>query len=112
MESECGVTDSTNVNNKPEEFSSSTEREARSVALEKAYVHDVYQQIASNFSSSDSRYRVWPKVKQFLLDLEPASIVCDVGMNILCPNNTFPTNLSPFTNFWDWRLYLSHVIHC
>jgi hypothetical protein len=69
--------ETTNVNNKPEELSSSTEREARSIALEKAYVHDVYQQIASHFS--DARYRAWPKVKQFLLELEPGSIVCDVG---------------------------------
>lgn len=68
---------STNLTSKPEECSSSTEREARSVALEKAYVHDVYQQIACHFS--DSRYRAWPRVKQFLLDLEPGSFVCDVG---------------------------------
>lgn len=68
---------STNLASKPEECSSSTEREARSVALEKAYVHDVYQQIACHFS--DSRYRAWPRVKQFLLDLEPGSFVCDVG---------------------------------
>ena len=47
------------------------------MALEKAYVHDVYQQIACHFS--DSRYRAWPRVKQFLLDLEPGSFVCDVG---------------------------------
>ena len=53
------------------------EREARSLALEKAYVHDVYEQISANFS--DSRYRPWPRVKQFLMDLEPGSFVCDVG---------------------------------
>ena len=56
---------------------SKTEREARSLALEKAYVHDVYEQISANFS--DSRYRPWPRVKQFLMDLEPGSFVCDVG---------------------------------
>ena len=77
MESVWGPT---NVNNKPEEYSSSKEREARSIALEKAYVHDVYQQIASHFS--DARYRAWPKVKQFLLELEPGSVVCDVGKSI------------------------------
>jgi len=72
-----GVWGSTTLTSRPEECSSSTEREARSVALEKAYVHDVYQQIACHFS--DSRYRAWPRVKQFLLDLEPGSFVCDVG---------------------------------
>ena len=56
---------------------SKKEREARSLALEKAYVHDVYEQISANFS--DSRYRPWPRVKQFLMDLEPGSFVCDVG---------------------------------
>ena len=58
---------------------SKKEREARSLALEKAYVHDVYEQISANFS--DSRYRPWPRVKQFLMDLEPGSFVCDVGKN-------------------------------
>ena len=56
---------------------SKKEREARSLALEKAYVHDVYEQISANFS--DSRYRPWPRVKQFLMDLEPGAFVCDVG---------------------------------
>ena len=53
------------------------EREARSLAVEKAYVHDVYEQISGNFT--DSRYRPWPRVKQFLTDLEPGAFVCDVG---------------------------------
>lgn len=50
------------------------ERVARSVALEKAYVHDVYEQF-----SDGPRGRPWPKVNQFLADLEPGSLVCDVG---------------------------------
>ena len=33
--------------------------------------------LAGNFT--DSRYRPWPRVKQFLMDLEPGSFVCDVG---------------------------------
>jgi hypothetical protein len=53
------------------------EREARSLELEKAYVHDVYDQISGHFS--DTRYRAWPRVRTFLLDLEPGSLVCDVG---------------------------------
>ncbi|XP_071514369.1 uncharacterized protein fid isoform X2 [Panulirus ornatus] len=59
----------------PEE--SRKEREARSVALERAYVHDVYDQISAHFSSA--RYRAWPRVKQFLTDLEPGSFVADIG---------------------------------
>eukprot|EP00094_Tigriopus_californicus_P013348 TCALIF_12909-PA protein Name:"Similar to Kiaa1456 Putative methyltransferase KIAA1456 (Mus musculus)" AED:0.20 eAED:0.20 QI:0/0.28/0/0.87/0.71/0.62/8/0/447 len=53
------------------------ERDARSLAIEKAYVHDVYEQISQHIS--DSRYRAWPRVKQFLQELEPGSLVCDVG---------------------------------
>ncbi len=53
------------------------EREARSIAVEKAYVHDVYEQISQHVS--EARYRAWPRVKQFLLELEPGSVVCDVG---------------------------------
>ena len=53
------------------------DREARSIAIEKAYVHDVYEQISQHIS--DNRYRAWPRVKQFLQDLEPGSILCDVG---------------------------------
>ena len=30
-------------------------------------------------SFSDTRYQPWPRVKQFLMDLEPGSFVCDVG---------------------------------
>jgi hypothetical protein len=52
----------------------------RSLAIEKAYVHDVYEQISATFS--DSRYRAWPRVKQFLMDLEPGAIVCDVGKDL------------------------------
>ena len=57
---------------------------SRSLAIEKAYVHDVYEQISANFS--DSRYRAWPRVKQFLMDLEPGAFVCDVGEYSVNPN--------------------------
>ncbi|XP_076832865.1 putative tRNA methyltransferase 9B [Brachyhypopomus gauderio] len=45
--------------------------------LEWAHVHSVYERIAPFFN--DSRYKAWPRVKQFLLDQEPGSIVADVG---------------------------------
>jgi hypothetical protein len=65
-------------------MSGAEEREARSVALEKAYVHEVYEQIAgtqlpTGASTDSQRGQAWPKVKQFLSELEPGSLVCDVG---------------------------------
>ncbi|XP_067307769.1 probable tRNA methyltransferase 9B [Pseudorasbora parva] len=45
--------------------------------LERDHVHSVYERIAPYFN--DSRYKAWPKVKQFLLETEPGSIVADVG---------------------------------
>ena len=71
-------------------MSGAEEREARSVALEKAYVHEVYEQISgtqfpAGASADSQRGRAWPKVKQFLSELEPGSLVCDVGkQNLFC----------------------------
>ncbi|XP_071781489.1 putative tRNA methyltransferase 9B [Centroberyx gerrardi] len=45
--------------------------------LERDHVHSVYDKIAPYFN--DSRYKAWPKVRQFLVDLQPGSIVADVG---------------------------------
>ncbi|XP_068601954.1 probable tRNA methyltransferase 9B [Brachionichthys hirsutus] len=45
--------------------------------LERAHVHSVYDKIAPYFN--DSRYKAWPKVRQFLLELQPGSIVADIG---------------------------------
>ncbi|CAH1174227.1 unnamed protein product [Phaedon cochleariae] len=50
------------------------ERLARSVALEQAYVHDVYEEFYDN-----PRSKPWVKVEEFLNELEPGSIICDVG---------------------------------
>lgn len=67
------------------------EREGRSVALETAYVHDVYDQISTHCPSCSAEgaegsngARVWPRVRQFIQDLEPGSLVCDVGKMIFC----------------------------
>ncbi|CAH1956909.1 unnamed protein product [Acanthoscelides obtectus] len=54
----------------------SEERWGRSVALEQAYVHDVYEQFADAEGPASNP---WPKVETFLDDLEPGSIICDVG---------------------------------
>ncbi|XP_023118654.2 probable tRNA methyltransferase 9B [Amphiprion ocellaris] len=45
--------------------------------LERDHVHSIYDKIAPYFN--DSRYKAWPKVRQFLLDLQPGSIVADIG---------------------------------
>ncbi|CAL8349250.1 unnamed protein product [Arctogadus glacialis] len=51
--------------------------EAAASALEREHVHRVYDKIAPYFN--DSRYKAWPKVRQFLLDQQPGSLVADVG---------------------------------
>lgn len=53
----------------------SVDRVARSVALEQAYVYDVYEQLNDSCNCS----KPWPKVQEFLAGLENGSIVCDVG---------------------------------
>ncbi|XP_077578942.1 putative tRNA methyltransferase 9B [Stigmatopora nigra] len=45
--------------------------------LERDHVHGVYDKIAPYFN--DSRYKAWPKVRQFLLEQPPGSVVADVG---------------------------------
>ena len=45
--------------------------------LERDHVHSVYDKIAPYFN--DNRYKAWPKVRQFLLDLPSGSIVADIG---------------------------------
>lgn len=54
------------------------DREAESIALEKKHVKDVYEKIAKHFT--DKRYKAWPQVKEFLMGLEPGSVVADIGM--------------------------------
>jgi tRNA (uracil-5-)-methyltransferase TRM9 len=52
---------------------------------EEQHVHEVYEQIASHFSST--RYKPWPIVESFLRSLEPGSIGLDVG----CGNGKYLT---------------------
>lgn len=51
--------------------------EEAATQLERDHVHSIYDKIAPYFN--DSRYKAWPKVRQFLQDLQPGSIVADVG---------------------------------
>lgn len=46
-------------------------------AYEQRHVHDVYEQIASHFSST--RYKPWPIIERFLKDLPNGSVGLDVG---------------------------------
>jgi len=50
------------------------DRVSRSFALEQTYVHEVYEQYYDNPHS-----KPWPKVQEFLDNLEPGAFVCDVG---------------------------------
>lgn len=45
--------------------------------LEQEYVHKVYEEIATHFSST--RHSPWPRIVEFLRSLPKGSIVADVG---------------------------------
>ncbi|XP_074651646.1 uncharacterized protein LOC141906298 [Tubulanus polymorphus] len=53
------------------------DRETVSVALEQRYVHDVYSRIAPHCCRT--HHKAWPRVRQFLEDLRPGSLVADIG---------------------------------
>lgn len=59
----------------------SNETNSRSAALERAYVHDVYENCEEPVGS------IRPKVAQFLSNLDSGSLVCDVG----CGNGRYLT---------------------
>lgn len=57
------------------------EQAARSLALEQAYVHEVYEQCADRTVQG----KHWPRIYQFLEELEPGALVCDIGESLhLC----------------------------
>ncbi|XP_038184486.1 probable tRNA methyltransferase 9B [Arvicola amphibius] len=45
--------------------------------LEKRHVHDVYESTAPYFS--DLQSKAWPRVRQFLQDQKPGSLIADIG---------------------------------
>ncbi|KAK6494225.1 putative tRNA methyltransferase 9B [Huso huso] len=51
--------------------------EKEAIQLEKQHVHSVYEKTAPYLS--DLRCKAWPRVKQFLLDQEPGSLIADIG---------------------------------
>lgn len=56
---------------------SAGESAARGAALERAYVHDVYEQAGAD--GDETPRTPAPAVQAFLAELEPGSLVCDVG---------------------------------
>ncbi|KAF8864303.1 S-adenosyl-L-methionine-dependent methyltransferase [Acephala macrosclerotiorum] len=62
-----------------------SEQEIEPQKYEEQHVHEVYEQIASHFSST--RYKPWPIVESFLKSLSPGSIGLDVG----CGNGKYLT---------------------
>lgn len=51
--------------------------EMEALKLEEEYVHKVYEEIATHFSST--RHSPWPRIVEFLRSLPKGSIVADVG---------------------------------
>ena len=51
--------------------------DAKASAFEAEFVHQVYDVIAPHFSNT--RHSPWPKVAEFLMGLEPGSLIADVG---------------------------------
>ncbi|KAI9222675.1 S-adenosyl-L-methionine-dependent methyltransferase [Blastocladiella britannica] len=51
--------------------------DAARARLESEQVHAVYNAIAPHFSAT--RYKPWPVVERFLMDLAPGSVGCDIG---------------------------------
>ena len=45
--------------------------------MEKQHVYEVYEKIAPHFSNT--RYKPWPKIVEFLNSLPDGSLVADVG---------------------------------
>lgn len=65
-----------------------SEEKEKPTDMEKKYVYDVYEKIASHFSHT--RYKAWPQVERFLKSIPKGSVVADVG----CGNGKY-LNLNP-----------------
>lgn len=64
--------------------------EAQASSFEAEFVHKVYDVIAPHFSNT--RHTPWPKVSEFLMRLEPGTLIADVG----CGNGKY-LGINPHT---------------
>lgn len=90
IESSLASTTSSNINKDSKDSNNNSainnESNGRSAALERAYVHDVYENCEEPVGS------IRPRVASFLSALDAGSIVCDVG----CGNGRYlTTNCNP-----------------
>lgn len=53
--------------------------------LEKQHVHKVYESTASYFN--DLQGKAWPRVRQFLLEQKPGSLIADIGKFVFFEKN-------------------------
>jgi tRNA (uracil-5-)-methyltransferase TRM9 len=60
-----------------ESYDIASQKAEAAIEFEKKHVHDVYAKVADHFH--ETRYKPWPVVKQFLMDLSPGSIGADLG---------------------------------
>jgi len=51
--------------------------EHEAAQLEKQHVHSVYENTAAYFN--DLQSKAWPRVRNFLLEQKPGSLVADIG---------------------------------
>lgn len=49
--------------------------------LEKKFVYEIYEKIAPHFSHT--RYKPWPKIEKFLMELPTGTLIADVGKLLL-----------------------------
>lgn len=97
------LTEETTETRSMTERSGRTDTSGRSAALERAYVHDVYE------NCEEPNGQIRPKVAQFLGGLEPGSLVCDVG----CGNGRYLSGFNPliYTIGVDRCYRLTQVAH-
>ena len=70
--------------------------------MERVHVHEVYEKIAPHFSNT--RYKPWPRIKEYLEKLALGSLNCDVG----CGNGKYlgmsKNNIVSIGNDRSWNL--------